>query len=366
MINRTVNILLICTSGCNLACTYCYCDKGQTQSMGIGAFKEAFNKLDAYFDDTTEFHIVFHGGEPLILGAQFYRDALAFLGDQRRPLHTSIQTNLTLMNDEFISLFKANGCTVSTSVDGSRSMHDANRRYPDGKGSYEDVVRKVALLDECEVPFGGVIVTLNESNTVNARELYDSLRRFEAHAIGFSIVYRADGKDDVVLDPAHLGAFLIEIFDLWSVDEEPLRLSFFESIVRSALGINPYPECTFCNRCADGFIAIDASGEVYPCGDFVGKRSYLYGNILTQDFKELWEGPARNALAHRQGAEGTAATCQGCAYDEICRSGCPAKSPNGYADKDVYCEAYKMLFAHLKRSIEHFGDRGTETKLKPP
>jgi uncharacterized protein len=351
-IDRTLNILLICTSRCNLACDYCYCDKGQAQSIEIGAFKEAFNKFDAYFDDSTEFHVVFHGGEPLLLGTQFYHDVFAFLAGQRRPLHTSIQTNLTLMNNEFMSLFRANGCTVSTSVDGSRFMHDANRTYSDGTGSYEDVVRKIALLDEREVPFGGVIVTLNESNTASAGELYDSLRRFKAYAIGFSMVYGADGKDDVALDPLRLGVFLIKVFDLWADDEEPLRLSLFESIVRSILDMNPYPECTFCNRCVDSFVAIDASGDVYPCCDFVGKRQYLYGNIFAQDFRELWESPARDALTHRRRADGTAATCNGCAYDRICHSGCPAKSLNGYTDKDIYCEAYKMLFEHVWKSLK--------------
>lgn len=348
---KTLNILLICTSKCNLACRYCYCGHEQMQTMDVDGFITTFNKLDTYFASDVEFHLVFHGGEPLLLGKSFYLEAFSFLNRQRRAFYTSIQTNLTLLDEEFISIFAANNCTVGTSIDGSKLMHDTNRTYKDGRGTYDDVLRAVTALEADEAPFGGFVVTLNDTNIASAENLYDSLRCFKDTSIGFSIVFKSTDTSETILDSKQLGGFLVDLFDIWVHDDSPLRLAFFENIIRNYLGINLCPECTFSKQCADNFLAINALGDVFACCDFEGMQKYSYGNILNSDFQDIWESPIRRALLDRLSSNTISQECCECEHFDICNSGCMAKTTRGFSDRDCYCVAYRMLFSYIRGQL---------------
>lgn len=350
-VDKTLNILFIGTSKCNLACRYCYCGHEQTQTMDVEGFIVIFNKLDRYFAPNVEFHLVFHGGEPLLLGKPFYREVFSFLRGQRRASHTSIQTNLTLLDEEFISIFATNDCTVGTSIDGSKLMHDANRAYKDGRGSYDDVLRAVNALVTAEAPFGGFVATLNDANIASAQNLYDSFRCFRDVSIGFSIVFKSTDTSEIILDSHQLGGFLVDLFDIWVRDDNPLRLTFFENIIRNCLGSNLCPECTFGKQCADNFLAINALGDVFACCDFEGMQKYPYGNVLTSEFQDIWESPSRRALLDRLSSDTISRECYGCEHFNICNAGCMAKTVRGFSDRDCYCVAYCMLFSHIRRQL---------------
>lgn len=348
---KTLNVLLIGISKCNLACNYCYCRHEQMQIMDVKSFITIFNKLNRYFASDVEFHLVFHGGEPLLLGKSFYRVVFSFLKGQQRAFHTSIQTNLTLLDEEFMSIFTANNCTVGTSIDGSKLMHDTNRIYKDGRGTYDDVLRAVNALEADEAPFGGFVVTLNDTNIASAENLYDSLRCFRGASIGFSIVFKSTDTSETILDSEQLGGFLVDLFDIWVHDDSPLRLTFFENIIRNCLGINLCPECTFSKQCADNFLAINALGDVFTCCDFEGMQKFSYGNILSSDFQDIWESPIRRALLDRLSKRTISQECCECEHFDICNSGCMAKTTRGFSDRDCYCFAYRMLFSHIRGQL---------------
>jgi uncharacterized protein len=348
---KTLNILLIGTSKCNLACRYCYCGHEQMQTMDVDGFITIFNKLDRYFAPNVELHLIFHGGEPLLLGKSFYRKVFFFLNEQRRAFHTSIQTNLTLLDEEFMSILAANNCTVGTSIDGSKLMHDTNRIYKDGSGSYDDVLQAVNALGAAQAPFGGFVVTLNDTNIASAENLYDSLRCFRDASIGFSIVFKSTDASEIILDSEQLGAFLVDLFDIWVHDDSPLQLTFFENIIRNCLGTNLCPECTFSKQCADNFLAINALGDVFACCDFEGMQKYSYGNILNSDFQDIWESPVRHALLGRLSSYNISRECHECEHFDICNSGCMAKTTRGFSDRDCYCAAYRMLFSHIRGQL---------------
>jgi uncharacterized protein len=347
-IEKTLNVLVIGTSGCNLACHYCYCDHEQLKTLDLTGFVRVFNKLDIFFPANIEFNIVFHGGEPLLLGKSFYREVFSFLAGQRRALRTSIQTNLTLLDEEFMTIFRANNCVIGTSIDGSKSMHDSNRVYQDGRGTYDDVRRAVDMLREDDALFGGIVVTLNETNIVSAERLYDSLACFRGVPIGFSIVSDISEPSRAIVDVDRLGVFLVDLFDIWVRDNNPLRLSFFENVLRNCLGINYSPECTFTERCAEHFVAINAVGDVFPCCDFVGIQKFCYGNIMESDFQDIWNSSVRSSLLARLSQRALSGVCGECEHFDICKSGCEAKTTGGGGGRDQYCAAYRMLFSHVR------------------
>lgn len=347
---RSLTVLLVGTTACNLACTYCYVGDVRLGHVTVTQFKEIFRKLDSYFDPDIEFNIVFHGGEPLMLGKDFYRNVFAFLKQQSRNYTTAIQSNLTLITPDLIELFRDNGCQIGTSIDGTRQMHDYYRIHKGGRGSFDEVLDKIKLVNAHDSS-AGVIATLNKENIEYPDELYESFRSYGAAAVFFSFVYLADDTTGSVPRPKELGTALIKLFDMWMTDPEPVNLPYFGEVLRAMLGIPRNQSCRFAPDCTEYFLAIDPQGYVYPCCDFVTQPAYQYGNIFTDDFASIWDSPVRKQLSQRESILSNGA-CKDCEYQSICHGGCMAKTMDPAHERDYYCAAYKLFFSHVRGALK--------------
>lgn len=352
--SRQLSFLFVCTSGCNLACRYCYMPPTEHTMLSYDDFASIFEKLDGFFPPEDEFNVVFHGGEPLLLGADFYQRAFALLATSPRRIHSIIQTNLLLMDDELLPLFVKNDCTIGTSLDGSETMHDRNRRYRRGGGTYHDVAERIDTLRERDVPCG-IIVTLTNANVGSPRELYESLRRFSGAAISFSPMYLPEDPDGLMPGPGGLAVCLTEMYDLWMADEQPLHIVDFENVTNSLLGVARNPRCTFSGRCTSFFLAINAKGDVFPCCDFVGREDLSYGNLLDASAEEVWNSRVREALSHRLDATRDSSSplysCSTCEFFDQCHGGCMAKATSPLGNKDHYCADYRLFFSHVRQRL---------------
>ena len=178
----SLTLLLVGTTTCNLACTYCYIDDASRARLTPEQFITIYDKLDAYFDPDVEFIIVFHGGEPLLLGKDFYRQAFDHLAKQSRSVKTAAQTNLTLMTPEWAQLFREAGCQIGTSVDGTQAMPDATRVHKDGRGSHREVLTRIR--DVIRQGYScSAITTLPRRDLRGPAELYGALRSYGATAV---------------------------------------------------------------------------------------------------------------------------------------------------------------------------------------
>lgn len=347
---RSLSLLLVGTTLCNLACTYCYIEDATRVRLTAEMFVEIYDKLDAYFEPDVEFIIVFHGGEPLLLGKQFYRRAFDYLAQQPRTIRTAIQSNLTLLTSDWIDLFQAAGCQIGTSVDGTEAMHDANRIHKNGRGSHRDVLARIKdVIDRDYVC--SAITTLNRQNIQDPQALYEGFREYGTSAVFFSLVYNSDDSGKSMPAPGEMGATLNSLFDRWIADPVPVNLAFFGEMIRAVLDRPGSRTCRWAPDCTEYFLAIQPDGKVYPCCDFVGRDAFSYGNIFEQDFAEIWDGSVRRALAGRHTTLVTEDRCGTCEIESLCHGGCMAKARDPRSGRDYYCSDYQIVYAHVREVV---------------
>jgi len=347
---RSLSLLLVGTTACNLACTYCYVENTARVRLTAEEFVAIYDKLDAYFDPDVEFIIVFHGGEPLLLGKQFYRQAFDYLAQQPRTIKTAIQSNLTLLTPDWIELLHAAGCQIGTSIDGTEAMHDANRVHKNGSGSYRDVLARISDMTDRE--YGcSAITTLNRRNIQDPGALYEGFREYGTSAIFFSLVYTAGDEGQSMPAPGEMGAALNSLFDLWIADPDPVNLAFFGEMIRAVLDRPGSRTCRWASNCTDYFLAVQPDGKVYPCCDFVGRDQFSYGNIFEQDFTEIWDGAVRRSLGGRHATLLAEDSCGSCEIESLCHGGCMAKTGDPRSGRDYYCSDYQIVYAHVREVV---------------
>jgi len=352
MQKKLVTIIFQTTSSCNLKCGYCYCrsNEDNTSRLSVDTVGKCVQRIADFFDDDYEICFLFHGGEPLLLGKRFYKDAFQFLKQRmEHKYYIGIQTNLVLLDDEFIELFRENCCSISASLDGYQPFNDLYRKYHSGQGTYVDVTLNMRLLQERGIQYG-IVSVINCQNVRSPREFYCFTKEHPNVLFGLSPMFLKENENVIAPYPDQLGSFLIALFDFWIADPTPPRISLFEEIIRNLVEGNRSTVCTFHHDCSEVFFAIDGDGNVYPCCHFVGRGELCYGNLLRSSFYDVYNSDRRRSISERTIRSNN--PCQTCEFFEMCFSGCMATSENGINSKDYFCNAYKMIFSHAKNYME--------------
>ncbi|MBD3318923.1 SPASM domain-containing protein [Candidatus Woesearchaeota archaeon] len=359
----SISIIAKVTHNCNLGCAYCYvnsaAEQGVMDEYTLGTMLGKVSKLN---EESGRTRIIWHGGEPLIAGKEFYRRAV---GEQSRLSHTfinGIQTNGTLLNEEFLDFFEEHKFGIGFSLDGTQETHDKNRPYRNGKSSFTPTFDAIKRAQERHIN-NGVICVLNQNTYRRIEEIYQFLKD---NRISFKVNPQIPCgralETDLALSSRELSATLTRLFDRWFYDDTttPIDIDPFTDLIgnigksRNSEPPENYPgNCVFRNNCANSFLAVVPNGNVYPCGRFVGETEYLLGNINEDSIEDILDSPVRKQLLKR--ASQLPKTCTACDYSRICKSGCPdnARSMNGdIFARDGFCSAYKTLFRHIEKTIK--------------
>jgi len=349
---QSFTIIIQTTSSCNLNCSYCYCQENRDNSNNVTfeTFRTCLSKIDDFLDTHYEICILFHGGEPLLLGVQFYEHVFKFLKeDLRHSYHTGIQTNLTLLNEQFIQLFQENNCRIGTSLDGHESYHNFHRKFGNGKGSYENVIEKIKVLQEKGIRYG-IVSVINDYSVQSPTEFYSFLKEHPNTPFRLNPMFVVKNGRIYAVNPETFGEFLIRVYDLWIADEQPPKIETFEEIIKKLLDKNGSTVCTFLPDCTQAFVTLDWNGDVYPCCHFVGKSEFCYGNLLESTFSQIASTNIRSRISQR--AVEAEKLCRGCDFHEICFAGCMANTLIDINLKDYFCNSYKIIFKYINNSLE--------------
>lgn len=347
-----ITIIFQTSSVCNLNCTYCYCQENkQTDArLTINTLRECVPKIDKFFDNNYKFCFLFHGGEPLLLGKQFYRDAFkAFSEFVQHAYYCGVQTNLTLLDEEFIEIFSENSCSISTSLDGHEEFHDKYRKDRSGKGTFKTVSKNARKLAERDMACGAVSV-INDHNVNNPERFYSFIKEHKEISFGFSPMFLKNASGLWAVEPIALGEFFISLYDLWILDGNPAKIGFFEEIIKNLIGAKSCTICAFAPDCSEFFFTIDSLGDVYPCCHFIGREAFRYGNLLQSSFLEIINSAVRYPITQRRAYLQN--ICSECEFWRLCYSGCMANTDEVINTKDYFCHTYKMLFTHIRDSIK--------------
>ncbi|NLO31036.1 MAG: anaerobic sulfatase maturase [Methanosarcina mazei] len=353
---------------CNLACTYCFFLEKELLYPG-SRFRMSDEILENYIRQLIAAHnspqvtVAWQGGEPTLMGIDFYRRAVELQEKYRKPgmtFENTMQTNGTLLDDEWCRFFKENNFLIGISIDGPRELHDAYRVDKKGGGSFDRVMKGLRLLQKHGLEYN-VLTTVNRVNADYPLEVYRFLRdeagtdwiQFipvieRINDEGRTLYQQGDRVSDRSVQPEQFGGFLSRIFDEWvRNDVGRVFVQTFEASARRWLGL-PSGMCVFEETCGTG-LALEHNGDLYSCDHFV-EPEYLLGNIMENELGVL----AASEKQYRFGQDKRDTLPQVCRECEVffaCRGKCPKNrfltTPSREYGLNYLCKGWKAFFQHV-------------------
>jgi uncharacterized protein len=351
---------------CNLACRYCYY-LGRGPRGGDGApARMPDDVLEAYLaqhiaaaaDEIVRFS--WHGGEPTVLGLDFFRQVVAAerrLGPPGRTIANGMQTNGTQLDEAWGRFLAAEGFAVGLSLDGPRELHDRHRRTREDRPTFDAAMRGWDILGRHGVP-AEVLCVVGSHNADRPLEVYRFFREIGARFLTFlPLVDRRPGAPGGVspesVPPGAWGDFLCAVFDEWlERDIGRIKVQIFEEAARPAFG-QEHSLCLFRPVCGDVPV-VERNGDVYSCDHFVDPGHRL-GNVLETTLLDLLESPAQRAFGLAK-LETLPRVCRTCEVLEMCHGECPKNrfvaDPDGGQPLNYLCAGYRKFFGHARPFVE--------------
>ena len=348
---------------CNLNCAYCFFLSKEMLYPG-SRFRMADDLLETYIRQLIESHrtpevtIAWQGGEPTLMGLDFFRLSIEYQEKYRRPgtrIVNTIQTNGTLIDGEWAAFFKQHDFLVGISIDGPREPHDAFRVDKAGKPTFDRVMRGLGFLQEHGVEYN-VLTTVHAANAEQPLQVYRFLRdEAGARFLQFiPIVERGeDGAQAQAVTPRSVsaegwGRFLVTVFDEWvRRDVGTVYVQMFDAALASWVGAPP-ALCIFAETCG-GALALEHNGDLYSCDHFV-EPAHLLGNIQRESMIELVASEKQRKFGNDK-RDTLPRYCRECDVRFACHGECPKNrfilAPDGAPGLNYLCAGYKAFFHHV-------------------
>jgi uncharacterized protein len=367
---------------CNLNCEYCFYLEKQALFAPGEKYRMSDEVLRAFITNyitsqpTPVVEFVWQGGEPTLLGIDFFRRVIelqkSFAGT--KTIANSLQTNGTLLTDEWCIFLKKNNFMVGISLDGPKAIHDRYRRDRKGNGTFDQVMRGLRLLQKHKVDYN-VLACVAREIALKPLDVYHFFKKEGVEFIQFSPVVermadlssremglrlagpaaldREEEQTDVTpwsVIPEEYGDFLIAIYDDWvRHDVGTVFVMNFEWALNAWIG-NPSPVCVHASTCGRA-VVLEHNGDVFACDHCVYPQFKL-GNITTDRLQDMVEKSLRSGFGV---AKETALPqwCRECDVLKACQGGCPKHRFSAtYSDEPglhYLCEGYKKFFMHIRK-----------------
>lgn len=360
---KRLTLILKPTVLCNCSCRYCITPISiPKERMDIGVF-EAFCKKLAKSNEYDNFFFIWHGGEPLLMGISFYEQVIEI---QRSILKGKIaintfQSNCTLISNNWMDFFRKHRIRVSTSLDGDKELHDANRIW-NGRGTFDETMKRIKWLQQ-ENLLAGVVTVLSKDNIDYIDRI---LTFFSENKISTRLnpILPSERvlnlEDDLSITPEQYADCLIHCYENWTDGAyknkgRNIGIAPLNEIIYNLFNNKRPRLCNFSGDCAESFLAINPVGDLYNCGRFCDVDEFKIANV-SDGFDNIDEIFVRKRTLIEWSSESQ--ECSKCEWKTICNRGCPNTSYLYFGrvqDKDPYCIAYRKLFEyiymHLKESI---------------
>jgi uncharacterized protein len=329
---------------CNLDCEYCFFLSKEMLYPG-DRFRMADELLEAYISQLLESHLTpdvtvpWQGGEPTMMGLDFFRRSVELVDKHRRPhqrIAYTIQTNGTLIDEDWAVFFKENDVLVGLSVDGPEELHDAYRVDTRGLGSFDRVMRGFEALKAQDVDVN-ILCTVHAANAEHPLDVYRLFPR------------RPGGS----VHPVHPDRGAVAIFDDWiESDVGQVYVQMFDVALANWHG-EPPGLCIFSETCGLA-LALEHNGDLYSCDHYV-EPDYLLGNIMETPMIEL-VGSAKQQAFGQAKRDTLPQFCLDCDVRFACHGGCPqnrfTQTPDGDEGLNYLCAGYKNFFHHVDRPMQ--------------
>lgn len=379
-------------SACNLNCTYCYyLEKKNLYPADTGQWMMSEKLLDKYIAQTiytardTVVLFSWHGGEPIMRGLDFFRNVIHLQNKygSGRVIENSLQTNGTLLTDEWCSFFRENNFLIGISVDGPEHCHDHYRKYRNGEGSFEKCMKGLELLLKHKVEFN-TLSTVNDYNVKYPVDVYRFLKRTGTRFMQFLPVVEwikpgvkpgglsnwpsnsAQNTEvtDWTVDPVDYGNFLVNIFSEWVLNDVGERFVLtFDCVLANWMNVPP-PVCVSAETCGNAG-AMEFNGDVYACDHYVFPE-YKLGNINEKSLLTLMDSQSQLKFGQDK-YDRLPACCLECEFLKLCNGECPKNriisAAGGEPGLNYLCPGFKKFYRY---SLPYFEFMANELNHQRP
>lgn len=358
------------SESCNLACDYCYYSRcggrpGKIERIDPLLLEKVIREYMSLTKGAASF--VWQGGEPLLAGLDFFQQVVA-LQIKYAPDHAiisnSLQTNATLIDDDWARFFKKYNFLIGVSLDGPKEIHDRRRITGSGKGSFDRVMEGIAFLKKYNVDFN-ILTVIHEGNVDKAKELMQFYRRHRFRYIQFipcmdfrSQETEKEGKYRIT--PEQYGRFLCDVFDEWYDDDSNMFVRFFDNM----LSIYLHQEAELCihRSSCPTMLVLEQNGDAYPC-DFYIHDQYKLGNVRRDSLLEILSKAVHHGFKKMK--PNLPHQCTSCEYLRLCHGGCPRNRQWGDVanNVDYFCESYKKIYQYAGKRMESLAQKIKSRRL---
>ena len=351
-------------SACNLRCSYCYYLEADNGLQNAGQPTMTLEMLEIFIKNYIEsspgpvIQFCWHGGEPALADIDFYRQAIA-LQQKYLPENwecwNNLQTNGTLLDDEWCAFLKEKNFDVGISIDGYKTLHDNFRKDVGGNPTFEKIAASIKRLQTHGIQ-PDLLCTVTAQAAENPLEVYETLRAFGTRWIQFIPIVVADENGNTTPESVSgeaYGRFLCKIFNQWAYNDlgKVDVQMFAEAAIISAGGTANL--CWMAPECGRVLI-VEMDGSVYSCDHFVSSE-YKIGNISDTALAELVDLPEQKAFGLGK-RNNLPAKCLECSWLRFCNGGCPKdrfnQNPNNQPNLNYLCEGFSAFFSYAEKTLE--------------
>jgi uncharacterized protein len=353
------------SADCNLRCKYCfYIDHLEKVKKTPRMSNEVLEKLISSYFQTNQNNMYafgWQGGEPMMMGLKFFKKAIEFqklYAPTGAVISNGLQTNGTLITDEFTQFFRKYKFLLGVSLDGPPYLHDYYRKTIGQKPTHHLVIRGIEQLKQNNVEFN-ILILVNNENVKKAKEVYQYLREqgFFYQQYIPCVEFNENNEPQIFsISGDEWGNFLCDLFDQWiKEDINKISVRLFDSIIEYLIN-GRYNVCFMEKNCGQYFV-VEYDGGIYPC-DFFVQNELLLGNILEDSWEDILNSPIYNKYSTQKSKWHQ--DCNSCTFINFCHGDC-LKFRIGKLDNSktlsVLCKGWKKFYTHALPQLKIISEK---------
>lgn len=350
-----MQIILKMTTACNLNCVYCSEGDNAPQILPKEIFYKLVDELPPLLDSqkTKDVELLFHGGEPMLYGRENLQNLIDYAKKNLPAYNVKflMQTNGTLIDDNWIKFFKAEKIAVGISLDGYPELHDKNRRTKNNEPTAEKVLSNLQKMRAANLN-AGTLMVFNSAEDVDADKLFDFIKKYDLQPKIHSVIAcgRAENRKDTGEVYTAWVELMKKLLARSLAEEIPQIIDPLDEIFDAILTNSTTRECSFSGTCGTNFISVYPDGEIGFCGRNNSARFFIYGNLKEKNLLQLYNSANAEKIRARQDFL-KSHSCKNCADWKICHGGCAFESVNFFGTLEAKypnCAERKKFLAWLK------------------